>query len=368
MKLNPIFFRFIGDKQRGIKMNFESKEFSFTSNAETIVAAEIGVNHNGSVDIAKKMIDAAKKAGVDIVKFQAFRSEKEISKYAAKAPYQNETTSNEGNQLDMCKALELSPGSLKELKDYCKFQNMPFLCAAFDYESLTLLVDNLKVSTLKIASSEVTNIPFLEYIGSLKKGVVLSTGASTLTEVGLAIEALQRGGCSELILLHCVSSYPAPHNQVNLKAMKTMRDAFNIPVGFSDHTIGFQTAIAAAALGAVMIEKHFTLDRTMKGPDHRASIEPDELKALVNGVKIANSSLGDGIKKIAECEIENLSLIRKSLVAASGLKKGTKLSREMIEIKRPAGGVAPGDLIKILGMTLKNDIAEDALIYWKDLL
>jgi N-acetylneuraminate synthase len=349
-------------------MNFESKDFTFKNSDETIVIAEVGVNHNGDPKIAKQMIDAAVRAGVHITKFQAFRSEKEISKYAMKAPYQKETTSSEGNQLEMCKALELSGPVLKEMKKYCAKLKMPFLCTAFDFDSVDLLVDELKVSTIKVPSGEVTNFPFLEYIGSKKKGVILSTGASNLSEVGLAIQTLIKSGCPELMLFHCVTSYPAPHDQVNLRAMMTLKNAFGLPVGFSDHTVGIQTAIAAAALGAVAIEKHFTLDRNMVGPDHRASIEPHELAVLVEGVRVANLSLGSPLKQPAPCELPNLHLIRKSLVASSNLKKGTCLTREMIEIKRPQGGIEPMDLNKILGLTLKIDIEEDQPIKWEDLV
>lgn len=348
-------------------MNFESKSFKFPSENKTKIIAEIGVNHNGSTEIAKKMIDEAQKRGADIIKFQAFISEKEISKYADKTPYQKETTSNSGNQLEMCKKLELSHAQLRELKKYCDQIKMPFLCAAFDYESLNFLIEDLKVSTIKIASSEVTNIPFLKYIASKKKSIILSTGASTLIETGIAIETLLKNSCGELLVFHCVSSYPAPFEQVNLKAMLSIKNAFNVSVGFSDHTIGNQVAIAAAALGASAIEKHFTLDRNMEGPDHRASIEPDELESLVTGVRIANACLGDGIKKPALCEMENLPLIRKSIVSSRELSKGTVLEESMLELKRPEGGISPSDFYKIIGRTLKNDIEEDAPIHWGDL-
>lgn len=348
-------------------MNFESKDFNFQNNNGTKVIAEIGVNHNGSVTIAKKMIDEAQKRGTDIVKFQAFISEKEISKYADKTPYQKETTSEAENQLEMCKKLELNHSQLKELKNYCDQKKMPFLCAAFDYDSLNFLIDDLKVSTVKIASSEITNIPFLKYIALKKKSVILSTGASTLIETGIAIETLLKNGCDELMVFHCVSSYPAPFDQVNLKAMLSIKNAFNIPVGFSDHTIGNQVAIAAAALGASAIEKHFTLDKNMPGPDHRASIEPDELENLVIGVRIANSCLGDGVKQPALCELENLPLIRKSIVASKNLNKGTIIEENMLELKRPEGGISPADFYKIIGRTLKNNIEEDAPICWEDL-
>lgn len=348
-------------------MNFETRNYDLREGDDTLVIAEVGVNHNGSPEIARRLVDEAVKAGVHIVKFQAFRSEKEISKFAVKTPYQEETTSAAGNQLEMCKALELSGPVLREMKEYCAAIRMPFLCAAFDFDSVDLLVDDLRVQTIKIPSGEITNLPFLNYIGSKKTGVILSTGASTLTEVGLAVETLQKSGCPELMLFHCVSSYPAAWNEVNLRVMETMKRAFNLPVGFSDHTLGSAAAITAAALGAAAIEKHFTLDRTMKGPDHRASIEPHELKALVEGVRIANHALGSGVKTPVACELPNLHLIRKSLVASKNLVCGTRLTRQMIEIKRPQGGIDPADLEKIIGLSLTRDIEEDAPVTWGDL-
>jgi N,N'-diacetyllegionaminate synthase len=348
-------------------MNFESRDYTFADGAEPVVIAEVGVNHNGSPELARRMVDVAVEAGVHVVKFQAFRSEKEISKFAAKAPYQQETTSSAGNQLDMCKALELDGGALRMLKDYCASIGMPFLCTAFDFESVDLLTDDLKVHSMKVASSEVTNTPFLRYIGAKRVGVILSTGASTLTEVGGAVEALLASGCPELILLHCVSSYPAPHDQINLRAMSTLKRAFGLPVGFSDHTTGIEVPIAAVALGAVAIEKHFTTDRNLPGPDHRASVEPHELAAMVRGVRSASAALGSEVKRPAPCELANLPLIRKSLVAAGNLRKGAVLRRDMIEIKRPEGGIEPRDLDKVLGLKLNRDIEEDAPITWNDL-
>jgi N-acetylneuraminate synthase len=348
-------------------MDFTSRQFDFSAADRTVVVAEIGVNHNGSEETALRMIDAAAAAGADVVKFQAFRSEKEISRHAAKAAYQRESTSADGNQLEMCKALELSPASLRAVYRHCREANVAFLCAAFDFESADLLLSDLGVRSIKVASSEITNLPFLRHIGAARVGVVLSTGASTLSEVSVAVDELLGAGCPELVLLHCVSSYPAPHDQAHLRAMQTLRAAFGRPVGFSDHTEGFEVAVAAAALGAVMVEKHFTLDRDMPGPDHRASIEPPELAALVRGVRIANACLGSPVKQPAPCEIDNRPLIRKSLVAARALPRGTRLSREMIEIKRPMGGIEPADLDKVIGLTLARDIEEDQLIAWKDL-
>ena len=347
-------------------MNFESGDFAFSGGDATIVIAEVGVNHNGSVETAKSMVDAIRKAGAHVAKFQVFRAEKEISRYADKAQYQKDSTSGEGGQLEMCKALELSADALRQLKAYCATLGMPFLCTAFDFDSVDLLVDDLKVATIKVASGEITNLPFLEYVGSRRKAVVLSTGASTLSEVAIAVDTLRKAGCGELMLFHCVSSYPAPYAEANLRAMATLRDAFRVPVGFSDHCMGNQAALAAAALGASAIEKHFTLDKNMAGPDHQASIEPRELEELVLGVRAVCEALGDGRKVPVSCEIPNIPLIRKSLVAARGLRAGQRIERDMIEIKRPEGGIAPGDLTKILGLTLTRDVGEDMPVRWED--
>jgi N-acetylneuraminate synthase len=348
-------------------MDFESTSFDFGLTDRAIVIAEVGVNHNGDPKLAREMVDVAHAAGADIVKFQAFNSEKEISRYAGKAKYQAENTGDVGGQLELCKALELSGAQLAELKAYCKQIGQPFLCTAFDFDSVDLLADTLKVSAIKIGSAEVTNIPMLEYIGAKQLGAILSTGASTLAEVGMAIEALLRGGCPELVLLHCVTSYPAPAAEANLRAMQTMRQAFGLPVGFSDHTEGIGCAIAAAALGACAIEKHFTTDRTLPGPDHLASVEPHELEALVAGVRSAGAALGSGIKRPASCETDNLPLIRKSLVATRDLAAGTRLERAMIEIKRPLGGIEPAALPLVVGRTVRRAVAEDMPITWDDI-
>jgi N,N'-diacetyllegionaminate synthase len=348
-------------------MDFVSRQYAFGADDPPVVIGEVGVNHNGDPDLARKLVDVAVAAGVDVVKFQAFKTEKEISRFAEKAPYQDETAPAAANQYELCKPLELSGSVLLDMKNYCTARGMPFLCTAFDFDSLDLLAGDLKVTSVKIASSEVTNIPFLEYIGSRKLAAILSTGASTLLEVGRAVDALRRGGCPELVLLHCVSSYPAPAGEINLRAMHTLKEAFGVPVGFSDHTQGIETAIAAAALGAAAIEKHFTLDRTMQGPDHRASVEPPELKRLVEGTRLAHAALGDGVKRPAPCELPNLPLIRKSLVANGALHRGTRLTRAMIEIKRPTGGVEPGDLPKVLGRELRRDLEDDEPITWESL-
>ncbi|HZM44610.1 MAG TPA: N-acetylneuraminate synthase family protein [Burkholderiales bacterium] len=347
-------------------MHLESADFDFARPDATVVIAEVGVNHNGDPALARRMVDVARAAGADIVKFQAFKSEKEISRYAPKAQYQQQNTGADGGQLELCKALELDGATLASLKAYCAQVSMPFLCTAFDFDSADLLFDDLKVSAIKIGSAEVTNLPFLEYIGARKVGAVLSTGASNLAEVGAAVKALTAAGCPELVLLHCVSSYPAPVAEANLRAMATLKREFGLPVGFSDHTPGIDAAIAAAALGACAVEKHFTTDRNLPGPDHLASVEPYELKSLVEGVRAANCALGSGLKVPAPCELPNLPLIRKSLVAARDLPAGAELTRDMIEIKRPLGGIEPGDLRRVLGRRLKAAVKEDMPITWND--
>ena len=307
-------------------------------------------------------------AGVQIAKFQAFKTEKEISRFAALAPYQQETAPAAANQFELCKALELPTTAFRELRDHCSARGIGFLCSVFDFDSIDFLVDDLKATALKIASGEITNFPMLEYVGNKKVGVILSTGASTLAEVGAAVDLLKRTGCPELVLLHCVSNYPAPADQLNLRAMLTLRRQFNLPTGFSDHSMGIEAALAATALGAVAIEKHFTLDRNLPGPDHRASVEPDELKRLVKGVGLAKAALGDGTKRPMPCELANLPLIRRSLVANGRLRRGDRLTRAMVEIKRPAEGIDPRRLSEAIGRELRRDLEDDQPINWDDLV
>ena len=349
-------------------MDFVSRNYAFADGEPAVVIGEIGVNHNGDPALARRLVDVAVAAGVDIVKFQVFKSENEISRFAALTPYQQATSPDAQNQLELCKALELSHSAMHELKRTCGERGIGFLCSVFDSDSLAFLADELKVAAVKVASGEITNLPFLEEIGSRRLGVILSTGGSTLAEVAGAVAALKKGGCPELVLLHCVSSYPAPANELNLRAMRTLKDEFQLPVGFSDHSLGIEAAIAATALGAAVIEKHFTLDRTLPGPDHQASIEPEELKQFVSAIKLAQAALGDGVKRPAQSEGDNLPLIRRGLVARRPLKKGERLTREMIEIKRPATGIAPGDLGKVLGRQLRSDLEDDAPITWESLV
>jgi len=348
-------------------MKFGVKELAFDQSPPVVIVAEVGVNHNGDPRLAREMIDVAVHSQVDVVKFQAFNSEKEISRFAPKTPYQEESTSAQGNQLEMCKGLELDGEVLMEMQATCAERGVGFLCTAFDIDSVDTLVDRLGVEAMKVPSGEITNLPFLEYIGSRCRAVILSTGASTISETGLAIEALRKGGCEELVLLHCVTSYPASVAEVNLRAMETMRRAFGVPVGFSDHTQGISVAIAAAALGAAVIEKHFTLDRSMQGPDHRASVEPHDLTAMVHAIRDVEKALGRPTKAPQPGEMPNLALVRKGLVASRRLPAGTRLTEEMIQIKRPAYGIAPADATKVVGMVLTADVEEDAPIRWEDL-
>jgi N-acetylneuraminate synthase len=348
-------------------MDFFSRSYSFGDNDPPVVIAEAGVNHNGDLQVAKQLIDVAADAGVQIVKFQAFKTEKEISRFAELAPYQKQTFPAAETQFDLCKALELNFAQFRALKEHCDRRDVGFLCSVFDFDNIDFLANDLKAQTVKIASGEITDVPLLDYVGHKKLAVILSTGASTLTEVGEAISTLKKAGCPELVLLHCVSNYPAPANELNLRAILTLKREFGLPVGFSDHSIGTAAAIAAVALGAVALEKHFTLDRTMVGPDHKASSEPGELKQLVEDLALVHASRGDGIKRPMPCESANLPLIRRSLVARVNLSKGDVLSGAMIEVKRPGDGIDPRRLREALGRKLARDLREDEPIHWSDL-
>ncbi len=345
-------------------MNFESLSIDFSCQERTIIIAEVGVNHNCDMNLARELVDQAESCGADIVKFQAFVAEEEISKFAEKAAYQKDTTGESGGQLDMAKALELSHDQLTEIKRYCDGKNMPFLCTAFDHPSLEFLVNGLGVKALKIASSEVTNHPFLQDVARTGVGIILSTGASSLTEVEDAISAIREVGDNELVVLHCVSNYPADHSQLNLSAIEQMRKHFDLPIGYSDHSSGTLAPVVAASMGAVLVEKHFTLDRTMEGPDHNASIEPVELKTIVESVKMACLMRGDGVKRCVPCEEENKALIRKSLVVSRFMKKGEVLSEKDLKFKRPASGIPPYDLLKVVGQRLMHDVEEDQALEW----
>ncbi len=329
------------------------------------IIAEAGVNHNGSIDIAKKLIDEAKSAGADAVKFQTFKAENLVSKNTPKAEYQKQNTSSDQSQFEMLKKLELSEEDHKELISYCKSKQIDFMSSPFDEESAAFLV-SLGLKTLKIPSGEITNTPFLKFLSKQNVKIILSTGMSNLGEVKLAVETLNKSKDS-LALLHCVTEYPAPFNENNLNAMLTLKKEFGNPVGYSDHSPGIEISLAAAAMGAEYIEKHFTLDKNMEGPDHKASLEPDELKKMIDGIRNIEKSMGDGIKIPADCEKKNIKIARKSIVANADLKKGDVLSSDKIAIKRPGTGISPKDSEKIMGSILKRDINYNEVIMKEDI-
>lgn len=327
----------------------------------TYVIAEIGVNHNGDINLAKKMIDAAKDAGADAVKFQTFKSENLVSTYAEKAEYQKVTTGSDESQLDMIKKLELSFEDFKELAAYCKKSGIAFASTPFDFESIRFL-NTIDMPFWKIPSGEITNLPYLIEIAKTKKPVIMSTGMSSLEEIYAAINVLKKYGTKEITLLHCNTAYPTPYQDVNLKAMQTLRDAFNLPVGYSDHTKGIEVPIAAAALGAVVLEKHFTLDRNMEGPDHKASLEPDELKQMVASVRHIEAAIGSADKTPTESEIINRDIARKSIVAKTAIKAGELFTEDNITVKRPGNGISPMKWFEVLGKTAPRDFSFDELI------
>jgi N-acetylneuraminate synthase/N,N'-diacetyllegionaminate synthase len=328
------------------------------------VIAEAGVNHNGDLAMAHRLVDAAKAAGADAVKFQTFKSEKVIAASAPKAEYQARQTGSEQSQLEMVKALELSYTDFRDLRDYCHRQGVLFLSTPFEEESADFL-DELAVPLFKVPSGELTNLPFLVHLARKGRPLIVSTGMATLGEVAVALDCIRRHGNPPVVLLQCVSNYPAAPANVNLRAMETMAHAFHVPVGYSDHTLGCEVAFAAVALGASVIEKHFTLDRNLPGPDHQASLEPGQLAELVRGIRTVESSLGSGRKEPAASEADTAAVARKSLVAARALKKGTVLTSDMVAIKRPGTGLAPALLPQVIGRSVRQDVAADTLLTWE---
>jgi len=327
------------------------------------IIAEAGVNHNGSLGTAKKMVDAAIIAGADAVKFQTFIANKVISQYAPKANYQKINTKSEESQLDMAKKLELNSEAHTELNNYCKQGRIEFLSSPFDLESIDLLVE-LGMDIFKIPSGEITNLPYLRKVGGLRKKVILSTGMSDIGEIEDALDILLEQGTQKenITVLHCNTEYPTPIGDVNLRAMLTIREAFNIDVGYSDHTTGIEVPIAAAALGATIIEKHYTLDRNMEGPDHKASLEPDELKAMIQAIRNIEKAMGSGIKKPSPSEMKNRSIARKSIVASKFIKEGEIFTETNLGIKRPGNGISPMEWENVLGKNAIRDFKIDELI------
>ena len=332
--------------------------------SKVLIIAEAGVNHNGDIQIAKKLIDVAAESGADIVKFQTAKAENVVSRFAKKAEYQIENTGNGAeSQLEMIQKLVLDDSAWPILIDYCKQKNIQFLSTPFDLESVDLL-HNLGLKIFKIPSGEITNLPYLRKIGKYNKQVILSTGMANLGEIESAIAVLVDSGTKRenITLLQCNTEYPTPFTDVNLKAMKSLKKAFRLPVGYSDHTPGIAIPLAAVGMGAKVIEKHFTLDKNMEGPDHKASLEPCELKAMVQGIREIELALGDGIKQTSASEAKNKPIARKSIVANCAIKKGEILSESNLYTKRPAGGISPMEWDKVIGTKAIRDFEPDEMI------
>lgn len=327
----------------------------------TYIIAEAGVNHNGDLDTAFKLVEKAHAAGADCVKFQTFISENDISCHAEKAAYQKETCGNAESQLDMVKKLELPFQAFSELKAYCDQLGIAFLSTPFDLESVAFL-NAIDMPFWKVPSGEVTHLPYLLAIARTGKPVVMSTGMCEMEEIQRAMDVLKANGTPQITLLHCNTEYPTPYEDVNLRAMEAMRKRFGVDVGYSDHTLGIEVPIAAAALGAVIVEKHFTLDKSMDGPDHRASLEPEELAAMVRGIRRAEKALGSGEKTVSPSERKNRGIARKSVVARRAICKGDVLTEENLAVKRPGTGISPMRWFEVLGTRAVRDFAEDELI------
>ena len=325
-----------------------------------LIIAEAGVNNNANLEVAYQMVDAAKAAGADIVKFQTGKPENIVSKFAEKATYQKKTTDSQESQLDMIRKLMMPFEAFISLKAYCEKKEIGFLSTPFDIDSIHFL-DNLQ-SYWKVPSGEITNLPYLLEIAKTHKPVILSTGMADLIEVQAAVKALRDHGAGEITLLHCNTQYPTPYEDANLNAMATLHTQFGLPVGFSDHTIGIEIPIAAAALGARIIEKHFTLNRNMSGPDHKASLEPNELKAMIEGIRHVELAMGDGQKHATASEIPNKEIARKSIVAKRAIKAGERLTEDNITTKRPGNGISPMKWFEVLGTPAVRDFEADELI------
>lgn len=325
------------------------------------IIAEAGVNHNGSLKLAKQMVEEAAKAGADYIKFQTFKPEKLVSKYAQKADYQKKTTGNNESQLQMLEKLALSYDDFVELKKYCEQIGIGFLSTPFDEDSIRFL-DSLDMDFWKIPSGEITNYPYLVQIAQTGRDIVLSTGMCEMDEIADAMKVLKENGAGNISLLHCNTEYPTPYEDVNLLAMKQMRTAFKKQVGYSDHTVGIEVPIAAVALGAEIIEKHFTLDKNMEGPDHKASLEPQELAQMVSAIRHIEKSLGDGNKKRTASEQHNIAAARKSIVAKCAISKGDIFTEANLTVKRPGSGISPMKWKELIGTKAQRDYVEDELI------
>lgn len=328
---------------------------------KVIIIAEAGVNHNGSPEIAKKMVDAAKEAGVDYIKFQTFVSEKLVCRNAKMAEYQEKNTQMVETQFSMLKKLELSQKQFAELKSYCEEKEIGFLSTPFDLESIDFL-NELGMDFYKIPSGEITNYPYLVKIAKTGIDVVMSTGMCEIWEIEEAVKVLKENGTKNITLLHCNTEYPTPFQDVNLKAMDTLKKNFDVSVGYSDHTVGIEVPIAAVARGAKVIEKHFTLDKNMEGPDHKASLEPDELKDMVRAIRNIEKALGSEEKKPSVSEKKNIAIARKSIVAAKKIEKGKKFTEENLTVKRPGDGISPMLWKDVVGKVAKRNFDEEEKI------
>lgn len=325
------------------------------------IIAEAGVNHNGSLELAKKMVDVAKEAGVDYVKFQTFKPEKLVSRFAEKAEYQKETTGNNESQLEMLRKLTLTDDNFIELKKYCEAIEIGFISTPFDLESIDFL-ETFDMDFWKVPSGEITNLPYLEAIAKTGRDVIMSTGMCDIQEIKDAVSVLENNGTKNIKLLHCNTQYPTPFIDVNLLAMKSINEATGKIVGYSDHTLGIEVPVAAVAMGAEVIEKHFTLDKTMEGPDHRASLDPVELKAMVSSIRNIEMSIGEGIKIASTSETVNKVVARKSIVASRNISRGEKLTVDNLTTKRPGNGISPMKWYEVIGTKAVRDFKEDELI------
>lgn len=330
---------------------------------KTIIIAEAGVNHNGQLKNALDLVEIAKDSGADYVKFQTFTADKLVTESALKADYQRNTTNEGESQYQMLKSLELSYEDHVKLKSHCDDLGIGFLSTPFDIDSLNMLLE-FELPYIKIPSGEITNLPYLEYVGGKGKKVIVSTGMCTLGEVGACLNVLQRAGTplDNVIVLHCNTEYPTPFIDVNLRAMLSIREAFNVRIGYSDHTLGIEVPIAAVALGANVIEKHFTINRGLSGPDHLTSLEPNELKSMVLAIRNIEASMGNGIKRPSESEYKNLTIARRSIVAARAIRRGEVFSSENLATKRPGTGLSPMRINEVLGIVASRDYCKDELI------
>ena len=329
------------------------------------IIAEAGVNHNGDINLAKKLVDIAKDAGCDCVKFQTFSADKIVTKQAKKAEYQIANTKNDDSQYEMLKKLELTYDEFNELKRYCDEIGIDFLSTPFDEEAADLL-ESIGVDAYKIPSGEITNKPLLQYVAKKNKKMLVSTGMCTLEEVEKAVQWIKETGNDDIVLFHCTSNYPAPFDAVNMEAMLTLEREFGYPIGYSDHTKGIEISLMSVAYGATVVEKHFTYDRNADGPDHKASLEPDELALMVESIRHIEMAKGDGEKKPTETELSTRTVARKSLVWSRQMIVGEVVKKEDLRCKRPGTGIAPELLDAMVGRTILKECNEDSLVVWDD--